>query len=437
MDRRRFLVAGAGAAMGVPGVLGRPGALEAASVVAGADPGAASGSGLPGRGPVTPQSVADVRRLFPRLDSEVFLNAAGGTPLGAFAHDGLRRYEELWALGPGEGRGAYLGEMLEDVRARLARLMGATPQEIALVQCTKAGEQVVLDSLVGLAEGGNIVTNDLHFGGSLHNLLGLQRAGTDVRIVHSHDFDVDLERMADAIDDATALVSVTLVSNVNGRREPMRELADLAHARGAFVYADVIQAAGIVPFDVRTLGIDFAAGNGYKWLFGPHGTGFLYVGREHQGTALSDRLFPGRARANYPPWVASPDDDAGPFTYQARDTARRYEPGHHAYLCYAALNEGLAFVEATGVAAMGEYASSLAARLRDQLDPDRYPCITPTRDPSPIVTFTTSLERDRLNRALGAERLVVSGGPGQIRVSPAIYNTPDEVDLLAETLNAI
>ncbi|NIQ57849.1 MAG: aminotransferase class V-fold PLP-dependent enzyme, partial [Gammaproteobacteria bacterium] len=100
----------------------------------------------------------------------------------------------------------------------------ADASEVALVHCTKEGEQIVLDSLVSLLGGGSLVTNDLHFAGSLHNLLGLRDAGMDVRIVRSRGFEVDLEQMADQIDDRTALVSVTLVSNVNGRVEPMKEL---------------------------------------------------------------------------------------------------------------------------------------------------------------------------------------------------------------------
>lgn len=375
-----------------------------------------------------------VRDLFPRLRDEVFLNAAGGTPLGAFAEAGLARYMEFWRLGPGQGRSDYFDGMMAEIRGRFATLIGAGAEEVGLVPCTKAGEQIVLDSLPALRQGGNVVTNDLHFAGCLHNLEGLRRRGLDVRVVRHTDWRVSAEAMANAMDDRTALVAVTLVSNVNGHVEPMRELADLAHARGAIVYADIIQAAGIVPIDVRAMGIDVAACSGYKWLFGPHGSGFLYVAAEHQGTTLPDRLVPGQARHNYPPWTDSPS--AGePLLISPRTDARRYEPGHHSYLGYCALFEGLTFVQEVGVTAMQKHATRLARRLIDRLDRDRYPSMSPHADRSPIVALAVP-DAPRLEGALRAARLVVSLSPTHIRVSPAVYNTDADVDRLADVLNA-
>ncbi len=57
-------------------------------------------------------------------------------------------------------------------------------------------------------------------------------------------------------------------------------MCDLAHSRGAYVYADIIQGVGAVPFDVRATGVDFAAASGFKWLMGDFGLGFLYVRAE-------------------------------------------------------------------------------------------------------------------------------------------------------------
>jgi selenocysteine lyase/cysteine desulfurase len=420
MNRRDFLATGAGGALG-----------SAFSPV-----GTPSSTRLPGRGePESASSRAQSRAAFARLDREVFIDAAGGTPLSSFAESGLRKYEDFWRLGPGEGRGEYFGEMLNATRQGLARLIGARPGEIAFVQCTKQGEQIVLDGIQALRDGGNLVTNDLHFAGSLHNLVGLRATGLDLRIVRSQGWQTDLEAMAAAIDDATALVSVTLVSNVNGHIEPMRDLADLAHAHGAHVYADIIQAAGIVPVDVRAMGIDFAAGNGYKWLFGPHGAGFLYVREELQGTVLEDRMFPGHVRHNYAPWVDAVDPARPDLPFQQPNDAARYQPGHSAYLCYAAVNEGLRFIEQASVEALQAHSATLNQRLLEGLDVDRYRCISPHVDRAPIITFQATAGQD-LEAALRAGNLVVSlSGRNQIRVSPAVYNEPADIDLLAEVLN--
>ncbi len=423
MNRRDFIATGASGALGsaiTPS--GRPGHAAATGT---------SIDATESRGGQSPEP----RALFPRLEHEVFLNAAAGTPLGTFAQDGLRAYEEYWSLGPGEGRRAYFNTMLGETRDKIARLIGAADNEIAFVQCTKHGEQIVMDGIPALRAGGNLVTNDLHFSGSLHHLVGMRRAGMDVRIVRSEDWQTTVAAMAEAIDDDTALVSVTLVSNVNGHIEPVRELADVAHSHGAYVYADIIQATGIFPVDVTEMGIDFAAGNGYKWLFGPFGTGFLYVRHELQGSALEDRLFPGNARHNYEPWVAEADPEAGDFVFRSRMDGQRYQPGHQAYLCYAALHEGLKFVEDAGVDRLLSHTVGLNQRLYNGLDADRYTCISPHVDRSPIITFRPRGDVD-VERTLGAANVVVSLVAGsRIRVSPAVFNDESDIDALIEALN--
>ncbi len=414
MKRREFVNASVGTALGA---------------------GAGVGTGGPARIEPTGSVLQEgIRASFPRLAGETFVNAAAGTPLGAFAEAGLRRYLEFQRLGPGDRRGEYVSEMLSNIRAEIGRLIGARESEIGLVHCTKAGEQVVLDGLEPWRHGGNIVTNDMHFSGSLHNLVGLAKAGADVRIVRAENWDVSPDAMEAAMDDRTALVAVTLVSNVNGRVEPVRELAELAHARGALLYADIIQAAGIVPFDVHALGIDFAACNAYKWLFGVHGAGFLFVREDLQGDRFSDRLFPGHVAFNYPPWVERPDPNLEDLVYLEPSDARRYQPGHVSYLAYCALYEGLNFVRRIGIDAALDHTVRLHRRLNDQLDRDRFERISPEGQKSPIVTYVA---RDvaRVARNLSAANTVVSLSGNRVRISAAVYNDERDIDRLAEVMN--
>ena len=412
MERREFFATGIRGALGSRAVLGRP-RLSSPNAL----------------------NQDHVRASFPKLARETFINAAAGTPLGTFAERGLQRYIEFQRLGGADGRGEYVGEMRSNIRTLFAQLIGARESEIALVHCTKAGEQVVLDGLEPMRHGKNVVTNDMHFSGSLHNLIGLKRAGMDVRIVEGENWDIPLESMEAAIDDHTALVAVTLVSNINGRIEPVRELAEIAHAHGAYLYADVIQAAGIVPFNVRDLGIDFAACNGYKWLYGVHGSGFLFVREELQGSALPDRLFPGHVQYNYAPWIDEPEPQQDAFVYHARKDASRYEPGHVSYLGYCSVYEGLKFINRIGLRAAFEHSMRLSRRLKERLDPDRYECISPHWDRCPIVTFI-SREGATLERRLRAANLVITLAGNRVRVSPAVYNHDDDIDLLVEVLSA-
>lgn len=381
-------------------------------------------------------TVQSVRDLFPRLEHETFVNGAGGTPLGRFTEEAIQRYLDMMRLGPADGRGAWWGEVWDRVRGRFADLVNADASEIGLVESTKAGEQLVLDALPALRSGANVVTNDLHFSGSLHNLEGLRRSGVDVRFVPSDDFRVSLDRMAGSIDDRTELVTVSLVSNVTGHIEEIRALADLAHRHGALLFADIIQAAGIVPVDVRAMGIDVAACSSYKWLYGIHGAGFLYVAREHQGTTIPDERFPGTARRRYPPFAV--EGRSGTFSFSPRESADRYRPGHVNYLGYAAVDAGLGFVAERGVESMLAHTVALNRRLLDQLDRDRYRVLSTHLDASPILALGVP-DVDALRERLRAANVVISVG-GDVhnlaRVSPAVYNTEADMDRLAEVLDA-
>ncbi len=429
MDRRRFLATTSAGAAGLGG-----GVLASSC---GRDD-----SDLPDR-PQEPQADTDAaldgaRALFPRASEQVFLNAAGGTPLSRFSERGLTRYLEFARHGPGRGRAEYVNTTRAEVANLFARLIGARPSEIGLVHCTKAGEQVVLDGLDSLRSGANVVTNDLHFTGSLHNLVGLRNSGVDVRIVKADGFAVDPNKMAEAIDDRTALVTVSLVSNINGHVEAMPELSRLAHAHGALVFADIIQAAGCAPIDVEALGIDFAACSAYKWLFGVHGVGFLYVRDDLQGTALTDRIFPGHVIHNYEPWAERIDPAGGDYLYRPPVDAHRYQPGHISYLGYAAAYEALRYLMDVGVDRVLAHSVHLIRRLSEQLDPDRYRSLSPEPGGSGIVTFDAADPTGLRERLTEAGVVIGLAGPdgGRLRVSPSVYNTDRDVDRLAEVLTS-
>ena len=187
---------------------------------------------------------------------------------------------------------------------------------------------------------------------------------------------------------------------------------------------------------MRALGIDFAAANGYKWLYGVHGSGFLYVRDDLQGTRLPDRVFPGSVRYNYGPWVQNPTLNADPYVYTPRVDASRYEPGHVSYLGYCGVYEGIKFVQRIGVPEALDHSVRLNARLKSQLDPDRFECLTPDSQRTPIITFQARPDLDMESRLRRANVVVSLIGNGRVRISPAIYNTTEDIERLGEALNS-
>ena len=99
-----------------------------------------------------------------------------------------------------------------------------------------------------------------------------------MRIVRpTADGRIDLQRHGAAGRQADAARRGLVVASYNGFQHDLKAVCDLAHANGAYVYADIVQSVGAVPLDVRAIGLDFAACSGFKWLMADFGLGFLYA----------------------------------------------------------------------------------------------------------------------------------------------------------------
>src|SRR5215471_1739589 len=217
------------------------------------------------------------KKEFPVVNAEVCLNNARWHPVGVGAMRAVQQYLDYKASGGGTG-GDYAGGLQTRAKALFARLIHAKPAEVAFVPSTTVGENLVAASLNLPRAGGNVVTDALHFEGSLYQYGELARQGLELRIARPNkDWRIDLDSLSKLIDGKTRLVAVSLVSMINGFQHDLKALCDLAHSRGAKVYADAVQAVGAIPVDVHASGVDFLACSSYKWLMGDMGLGFLYV----------------------------------------------------------------------------------------------------------------------------------------------------------------
>ena len=335
--------------------------------------------------------------------------------------------------GPGDGRADYVREAMREVKPQFARWIGAKPLEIAFVPNTKAGEWIVFNGSDIHSSGGNLVTNDLHYAGSIHSYVGHKKAGMDVRIIKAKDWVIDLEDMDAAIDKNTKFVAITLLSNVNGHIEDAKAITEMAHAVRAYVYADIIQAAGAIPVDVKALGLDFAACSNYKWLQGVRGSGFLYVREELQATVVKDFLYPGYVRFNYPPWEDPADPNKDEFPYEAPKDASRYEPGNTSREGYCGQYESFKVLEELGVDNILAHTMPLVDRLRKEMPDSKYACITPDRTRGPVIVFIPA-DYEATKKRLENANIQATMTGNRLRISPSFYNNQDDIDKLLEAL---
>src|SRR5437660_6565937 len=174
-----------------------------------------------------------VRADFPIASTETYLNSAAIHPMSVPASRALQDHIAFRLKGAGEGRSDFGEEQQKDLKRRVAAFIGAKPNEIAFVQNTSDGENIVVMGMDLPRRGGNVVLDELHFETSLYMYKSLEAKGLQLRLVKHRNWAIDVEDMARAIDRNTRLVSMALVSNVNGYLHDARAIADLAHARGA------------------------------------------------------------------------------------------------------------------------------------------------------------------------------------------------------------
>lgn len=383
------------------------------------------------------------RADFPIARDRVYFNSASEHPISVHSARAMKEYIDYlttdltraeWAA-PRREVADFRDARLREIRPMFARLINARPSEIAFVKSTQHGENIVVNGMDIQAAGGNVVTNDLHYESCLHNYRIRHQSGLDVRIVKNRDWRIDIRDMEKAVDRKTRLIATTLVSNVNGLVQDVKAMSDLAHAHGAYLFADIIQAAGAVPIDVRALGIDFGSCSTYKWLMGLRGFAYLYVREDLQERVVKPKEFAGGVRFNYAPWTAAPSSEAPDFGVTPRKGATQYEIGNVSNVASYCQYESLRYIERLGIENIRSHVRPLTERLRKELPRLGYRCVTPENNESPIVTFLVKDSKGAAERLRKANIELTLRFGNQMRIAVSVFNNASDVERLIEALS--
>jgi len=369
---------------------------------------------------------SELRSEMPVARRWAYFDHAAVAPLSGPAQRAMAEWAEDFATN-GDAFYPPWAARIEDTRRRAAALLGALPEEIALIPNTTSGINLVAEGFPW-QPGDNVVIPENEFPANVYPWLHLAWRGVETRRVRAPAGRTPIELLADACDARTRIVSVSWVAYSSGWRHDLDQLADMVHRRGALLMVDGIQALGVFPLDVRRTPIDFLAADGHKWLLGPEGAGVFFVRREHL-----DRLRP--TGVGWNSVVGSLDFSR--IDLSLKPSAARYEGGSANVAGLAALGASLELlgrypteaiarrvVEVTDVACQRLEAIG-AVVLSDRTQSHRSGIVVfelPGRDPEAV-------RRRCLER-----RVVLSCRAGRLRISPHAYTDSSDLDRLMESL---
>ena len=417
LDRRNFIRTTAAA-----GLAAIPAGALAARIAEGSEPASATASPDPASARSSLDDPLGVRPSFPVTEELAYLNTASVGPIPIPVRDALHAYADGKMRRRGGGSGP---SPRQRAVSGFAGLFGADEDEIALLYSTTDAENIVASAL-DWREGDNIVVDELHFVSTyvLYRQLE-QRMGVELRVVPSPDGVVTTEDFEHRTDGRTRLISVAWVSNRNGFRHDLPALAELAHAHGAYLYADAVQALGTFPVNLREEGVDFAGANGYKWLHADFGCAPFFVRREHLEWMAPDRYGHRQVAETLPG-----------HRYRLRTSAAKFEYGSLANGPMAAMGAALDFLADVGLDRIAGHTHALAGELRAGAEALGMKLFTPPRNSSPIVSFHHGLEQEPLAKALADEGIAITfQEEGRLlRAAVAMFNNREDVDRLLGVL---
>jgi selenocysteine lyase/cysteine desulfurase len=334
---------------------------------------------------------------------------------------------------------------VDGARDKFARLVGATPSDIAIIKNVSEGINAIATSIAWQAGDNVVICAGLEHPNNILPWMHLRRLGVELRVVEPVDGAIDPQAMLAAIDSRTRVLTCSSVTFAPGLRTDLRAIGEGCRSRGVLFLVDAVQSLGILSLDVERDRVDALVTSTAKGLLGVYGCGFLYCRRE-----WAERLVP--AYLSRPAVELPPDrySEMAGLEASVRGNARRFEVGAVDYgSCYA-VNASMGLLAEVGGRAIEDHVLALAARLRAGMGDLglEVPRRASGREASHIVTLgrlgagghgvADDPALARISAHLAANRVIHTIRRGMLRFAFHLFNSDDDVDrVLALSREAI
>jgi selenocysteine lyase/cysteine desulfurase len=372
-------------------------------------------------------TLAQFRARFPILGRRVYVNSCSQGALSTDVEAAMAAFMESWHTG-GSPWDQWVGE-LERLRATFAAFIGADADEVAVMPNATTAAAAIATSLSFEGPRRRVILGGADFPTMAHLWQAQARRGAEIVWASAHDDAAPAaEAYRVAIDEQTLIVPVPHVSFRTGRRLDIPALVAHAHGVGALLMLDDYQHTGTAPIDVHALGLDVLVTGTLKYLLGPPGVAFLYVGR-----SLIDRFEP-----LVTGWFGRIDPFAfalAPLDWAA--SARRFETGSPPVPSLYGAVAGLNLLRLLGADVVERQIASLVDRCISGAVDRGFDVVTPDH-PSrrgPLVVVRAH-EATALVARLADRGIIASARGTGLRLSFHAYNDDSDVDAVLAALEA-
>jgi selenocysteine lyase/cysteine desulfurase len=360
------------------------------------------------------QSIAEFRNRFPVLGKNIYLNSCSQGALSQGVEEGMLEYLHSWHE-HGSPWDLWV-ERYQAGRRRFAELIGAEPEEVALVASASAGVNALASGL-SFRERNKVVLGEFEFPTMGHIWLAQRPRGADVTFVEAANNRLRVEAYDTLVDRKTLIVPLTHMCFMNGFRSPVAEITEIAHDRGALVLLDDYQDCGTRPIDVKAMQVDAYVSGTLKYLLGPPGLAFMYVRK-----SIAESLVP-----TVTGWFGQKN----PFAFDVKlfDPApgtRRFESGTPPIPSIYGALAGVQLLQQFGMQNVANQIRTLTKVLISGALELGIQIKTPRDSVGPLVVLQ-SKDAEGLVRLFARQSVICSSRHDGLRISFHAYNNVDDV----------
>jgi len=372
---------------------------------------------------------SDRRNQFPVVGEQIFLAHAAVTALPActalamveHSQTSTRHHQEAGMALP------YLAQVRKDS----ATLIGAQPEEIALLGPTSLGLSLFANG-IDWKEGDEILCYQEDYPSNVYPWINLVRRGVKIRFLQPEvPGEITPELVASALTPKTRLAALASCNFLTGWRIDIDSIGRLLKSHGVLFSLDAIQTLGAFPTEVQN--VDFLSADAHKWMLGPLAIGVVFVRKEKFEECRPTLL--GAWNVHSPNFITQD-------TIQFAETARRYEPGVLNIVGVHGMGASLQMILSRGIPTISAAILDVRDYLQELLEELEFEFLSPKNGPWRSGILTCRHPRrasSNLFQALESASIVVSlrddrAGRSWLRFSPHFYNTREEMDLVATTI---